>query len=215
MQDFPSNSAKARARSEGPRSAERSEKIERITSAEAERRKRGLGRQFKDTFIGGNARMAADYVLVDVVVPAIRDLMFDTMQGALDRYIYGETRRGVRRSLASSTTPNPTRVDYNSITRANPTMATRMLSRKARAQHNFDEIIIPSRVEAEQVLDQMFEILSRHEMVLVSELYEMTGIASSHTDHKWGWTALKGARVERLRDGRFVLALPEPQPLSA
>jgi len=51
-------------------------------------------------------------------------------------------------------------------------------------------------------------------MVTVADLYELTGIASSHTDNKWGWTELRGARAVRTRDGHFLLDLPDPQPLT-
>lgn len=218
MQDFPANSAKARMRSESSEQDEPPEKIERVTSAEASRRKRGVGRQFKETFIGGDARMAADYALTDIVIPAIRDLMFDAFQGGLDRLIYGESRRGARRGGASSYS-NVGHVNYQGMstsTQRPPTSTgTRMLSRRSRARQDFDEIVIPSRAEAEEVLDRMFEFLSRYGKVTVSELYEMTGIASSHTDHKWGWTVLGGAKVVRLRTGGFLLDLPEPEALRA
>jgi hypothetical protein len=216
MQDFPANSAKARARSEPPTQGP-PERIERVTSAEASRRKRGLGRQFKDTFIGGNARMAADYAMTDIVIPAIRDLMFDAIQGSLDRWIYGDSRRPRRGGPPSSSYSGiGPHVDYRGLSMNRPTPSTtRMLSRRSRARQDFDEIIISSRAEAQEVLDLMFEFLSRYGVVRVSELYEMTGIASSHTDHKWGWTSLAGAKLGRLRDGRFVLDLPEPESLHA
>jgi hypothetical protein len=214
MQDFPSNSAKARARSEA--SSERPEKIERVTSVEARRRKRGVGSKFKETFIGGDARTAADYALTDIVIPAIRDLMFDAIQGSLDRLIYGDTRRTRRSSSLSSTYSATPRVDYNSVSTNRPTAANpRMLSRRSRARQDFDEVVIQSRAEAEDVLDRMFEWLSRYGVVTVAELYAMTGIASTHTDIKWGWTALPGAKVVRMRTGGFLLDLPEPEALRA
>lgn len=89
-----------------------------------------------------------------------------------------------------------------------------MLSRQARVRHDFDEIVIPSRAEANEVLDQMFEFLSRYGVVKVFELYEMVGIRPDHTDHKWGWTSLPGAQVRTVKGGRgYLLDLPEPQPL--
>lgn len=214
MHDFPPNSAKARARSEGPPPTERPEKIERITSAEASRRKRGLGRQFKETFIGGTARGAIDYVVADIIIPEIRDLVFDAFQGGLDRLIYGDSRRSRRGGPPTSSYSNLGHVNYQGISSNRPpTSSTRTLSRQSRARQNFDEIVIPSRAEAEEVLDRMFEFLSRYGQVTVSDLYEMTGISSSHTDQKWGWTTLPGAKVVRLRTGGFLLDLPEPEAL--
>ena len=217
MQDFPANSAKARSRSEGPQ-GERPERIERITSAEAERRKTPLGRKFKETFVGGTARGAIDFMIVDVVIPAIQDTLIEAFQGGIERLIKGESRRPRRYGpMSSMYSDNPPRVDYTqNFARNRPptsSTSTRMLSRQARSRHNFDEIVIESRAEAQDVLDQMYDWLSRYGIVKVSELYAMTGIPTSHTDTKWGWASLPGARLQRLRDGRFVLDLPEPQPL--
>jgi len=217
MQDFPANSAKARARSEPPQVGP-PEKIERVTSAEVNRRKRGVGRQFRETFIGGNARMAGEYMLVEVVIPAIQDTMIDAFQGGIERLIRGETRPR-RRSVASSAYSNAPHVNYQGMSTSRPPTSSssgQSLSRRSRSRQEFDEIVISSRVEAEQVLDLMFEWLSRYGMVRVSDLYEMTGIASSHTDHKWGWTNLSGAGLKRLpRDGGFLLNLPAPEELRA
>src|SRR3954454_16978396 len=94
MQDFPANSQKAKTRSEMP--TERPKNIERVTSAEAVRRKRGLGRQFKETFIGGDARGSAEYVLVDILIPAVKDMFSDAAKAGIDRMIYGESSRGRR-----------------------------------------------------------------------------------------------------------------------
>src|SRR3954469_12729237 len=111
MQDFPANSQKAKTRSEMP--TERPEKIERVTSAEAVRRKRGLGRQFKETFIGGSARMAFEYMVTDVVIPAVQDTMIDAFQGGIERLIKGEGAR--RRGPTPPIYPNTTQVNYQGM----------------------------------------------------------------------------------------------------
>lgn len=218
MQDFPANSQKAKARFDEPTADDRPEKIERITSAEVNRRPKGLGRKFKETFIGGNSRMAIEYIVTDVFIPAVQDTMIEAFQGGIERLIKGEGRS--RRGPTMSSYSNVGHVDYRGLSNSNPTRmvkppTSRPISRQSRARQTFDEIVIPSRAEAETVLETMFEILSRHGMTTVSELYEMTGIQGSHTDHKWGWTQLRGARVTRLpRGGGYLLDLPEPEPLT-
>lgn len=88
-----------------------------------------------------------------------------------------------------------------------------MLSRASRTRHDFNDIVIQYRPEAEEVVSRMFDLLERYGSVEVADLYELTGIASSHTDHKWGWTDLRGARVRPIRGGKdgYLLELPEPQ----
>lgn len=214
MPNFPPNSQKAREAQQPPR-----EKVSRVTSAETVRRKRGLGRRFKETFIAGTPRDAGASMVEDVVIPAIRETIHEALRTGLDHLILGGTRkpRASSSSLPWATTqPNKGRVDYQgyggTTTRASQ-QATRSVSRQSRARHEFHDLVIPSRMEAQSVIDQMFDIVSQHGEINIAELYEMTGIESSHVDLKWGWTDLSGARAVRLRTGGYLLDLPDPQPL--
>jgi len=90
---------------------------------------------------------------------------------------------------------------------------SRSLSRRARATHNFDEIILDKRVEAEEVINQLFEIVSKYEQASVADLYNLVGISGQFTDENYGWTDLRGAGVTRLTRGGYLLDLPRPEPL--
>jgi hypothetical protein len=209
MQDFPANSQKARDRAEGPPQTQRPKKIEQVTSAQADRRPRGLGRRFKETFVGGSARGAIDYMILEVVIPAVQDTMIDAFQGGVERLIRGESRPRRSGSMPYS---NPPRIDYSKFNTNSPP-TSRTISRQSRTRHDFGEIVIQQRQEAEEVIDRMFDILSRYGTVTVADLYELTGIQSGHTDTKWGWTSLRGAKATRMRSGGFLLDLPEPESL--
>lgn len=213
MQDFPANSAKSKARSESPPRDDQPEKIGRVISGEASQRPRGLGRRFKDTFIEGSARTAMEYVVVEVVVPAIQDTLIEALQGGFERLIRGDHRpRRPYSSTSSSSYSGVPRVDYQGMSQNRaPASTNRMLSRQARSRHDFGEIILQSRQDGEDVIDRMFDVLSRYGSVTVSVLYEMTGIDSSHVDEKWGWTSLRGARAVRQGENKYLLDLPEPE----
>lgn len=207
MQDFPANSSKVRA------TPEPKEKIKQVTSAETVRRKKGLGRQFKETFIGGDARTAVEYVVFDIVIPSVKDMMFDAFESGIRTLIYGENAK--KRSGASSGYNGLGHVAYNRMSTSTnvKTSQPRTISRRSRARHDFDDVVIPSRQEAEEVIDQLFDLVSRFGSASVADLYELTGVQSSHTDMKWGWTELRGAKAVRLRQGGFLLDLPEPEAL--
>lgn len=204
MQDFPANSQKAKA------SAEPRAKIQPVTSAETVRRKRGLGQKFKGAFVGGDPRSAAEHVIFEVLIPSTRDMLYDAFEDWMRNLIFGAEHKPRRGGGAPSN--NLGHVAYNRQFPSKPP-PQRMLSRKSRARHDFDELIIPSRQEAEEVIDQLFDLLSRYGSASVADLYELTGLQSSHTDMKWGWTELRGAKAVRLRQGGFLLDLPEPETL--
>ena len=78
--------------------------------------------------------------------------------------------------------------------------------------HDFNEIILGTRVEAEEVIDRLFDLLSKYDNASVADLYELVGITANFTDEKWGWTDLRGASVAKVRNG-YLLDLPRPEPL--
>jgi hypothetical protein len=209
MSDLPPNSRKAKA--------DTREQIKPVTTATAGRRKKNLGRQFRETFFGGSGREALNYMGEEVVVPAIRNLIYEALHAGLDQVIFGGSRR-----KSNSTTSGPLgqtnagTVNYSAV--SSPTRASAAsrptLSQGSRARHNFDELIIPTLNEANDVLDNMFEWVSRYGRVTVADLYALTNIRSDHTDEKWGWTSLGHARAVRLpRDQGYVLDLPRPEAI--
>lgn len=202
--EFPSNSEASKRRPLEEKN------VKRVTSDEPIRRKKSLRKQFSETFVGGDARSAAQYVVLDVLIPAAKEMLAEAGTGYLNKLIYGDT---LRRGSATPPQSGPTGyVDYRGMGRR-MSGPQRAMSRQARARHDFDEIVLPERSEAETVIDELFEIVSRYGAASVADLYELVGLASTHTDNKWGWSDLRGAGVSRVRGG-FLLDLPQPEPLN-
>lgn len=218
MDEFPPNSQRAKGRPKGPApeqpKADEGPKVQRVTQNEAIQRKRGIGSRFKQTFIEGNARMALNYMVGDVIIPTIQDAMIEALQGGIERVIKGDTQP--RKSTAPSAYSTIPRTNYQSQFRS-PNAAPpqqRSISPQSRSMHNFGEILLESRQEANDVIEMLYETLSRFGTVKVADLYTMTGIQSSHVDHQWGWDNLRGTKAVRQRNGRFLLDLPEPTALN-
>lgn len=204
--DFPSNSHSTK----GPKK----EKVERVISGEAVRRRKPLGKQFKETFVGGSWRGAISGAVFDVLIPSARDMMFEAFQDGMHRLIFGDSKR---RSSYGRGGPMG-HFDYSGISRGNrysrdtgPPPEPRM-SRRGRARHDFDEIVLATRAEATEVLDALFELSSKWDEVSVADLYLLIGEEPNHVDETWGWRSLEGADVMKVRGG-WLLDLPDPQPL--
>ena len=78
--------------------------------------------------------------------------------------------------------------------------------------YDYDEIVLESRGEAEEVLERMDDLLDNYGIVSVAAFYDLVGITGNYTDNKYGWTSLRNASVQRLRDG-YLLKLPKALPL--
>lgn len=203
--EFPPNSESSR------RGVIEDKNIERVTSGVGVRRKKSLRKQFSETFVAGDARTAVQYVIFEVLLPAAKDMVVEAGSQGMEKLIFGTSRR------RGSTTPQAGATGYVSYNRYSmsgnrPGPTQREMSRQARSRHNFDEIVLDQRAEAEEVIDRLFDLVSRYDTATVADLYELVGLASTHTDHKWGWTDLHGAGVSRIRGG-YLLDLPEPEAI--
>lgn len=203
--DYPPNSKMPRSAPDEPK-----KKVERVTSAEAKRRKKSLGKQFRETFVGGDAKSAGYYVIFGVLLPAAQDAIVEAGRAGIEKLVFGETRkrRGTPQAGPSGY------VSYQNIGRHNdrPPLP-RTMSKRSRARHDFDDIVLESHAEAEEVLERLFDLVSQCAAATVADLYELTGLESTHTDHTWGWVDLQGASVSRLRNSGYLLNLPDPEPL--
>lgn len=203
---FPANSSAAKAHEADQALPSR---VKQVTTGEVKRKKRSLRRQFSEAFVGGDLKTSSRYVLFDILLPGARDMIWESVSGGFERLIFGDGRR---RSSHSSPPHRPEYTNYSNYSSVrNMVPAGRSLTR-ARSRHNFDDVVLESRSEAEQTLDQMFEVLSTYGTVTVADFYQIVGLAPAHTDYKWGWTDLQGSRVSRDNNG-YLLDLPDPSAI--
>ena len=204
--EFPSNSETSKTNDPDGRN------ISPVVSSGAVRRKRSLRKQFKETFVSGDARTAISYVLFDVLLPAAKDMVVEAGSQGIEKLIFGDSKQRRRGSTPPYTGPYGN-IAYNKYSSGSRLSGPeRAMSRQSRSRHNFDEIVLDERSEAEEVIDRLFDLVSRYEAATTADLYELVGLPSAHTDNKWGWTDLTGAGVTRVRGG-YLLDLPEPEPL--
>ena len=211
-ENYPGNSKKQRA--EEAKSETARPEIKKIVTTSGTIRKASLGSRMRETFAGEGARETGTYVFFDVIIPAIKAMAFDTITQGADRILFGG-RDVIRSGMANA--PR-TRTNYNQIsTKAannypgrNFEGGGREISRAARNNHRFDEILLDSRGEAEMVLDTMQDLISRFQWVSVPEFYSMVDVTAEFTDEKWGWTNISTAQIRPSRD-KYVILLPSPE----
>lgn len=214
MENFPSNSHRPVEPRPEAKDEKQEPRVERIVAGNVRRRKKPLGRRFMETFIGGDAKGVLGYVVSEILLPAARDTLADMVSQGVERMIFGEVRSTPRRGYRpGSPSHGSGYVAYNRFSGSSARRAEeRSVSPRSRATHDFDEIILASRVEAEEVVDRLFELISKYGHASVADLYELVGMASEFTDQRWGWTDFRGAGVTRISNG-YLLDLPRTEQL--
>jgi hypothetical protein len=209
VEEFPGNSNRKKA-AEEPKVEQK--KVDRVVTGEVVRRKKPWGKRFKEFFTGDDTQSVADYVMFDVALPALKDMVADVVSQGIERKLFGESRSSSRRRASSAPYGH---VAYNRPgapiigggRREDPRGPS--MSRRGRATHDFDEVVLATRHEAEEVIDRLFDLVSRYDAATVSDLYDLLGISGQYTDEKYGWTDMRGASVTRIKGG-YLLNLPRP-----
>lgn len=182
-------------------------KVEAVITGKAKTRKKGEMQKFADVFIAEDANNVKSYILVEVIIPAIKKAISDIVTTGIDMILYGEVGRSRKNGAAS-------KVSYrNYYERDNErTRAGSGVSRHSGL--DYDNIVFDTRGDAEAVLDAMNDIISQYGTVSVSDFYDLARVPNDNfTMNKYGWTNIGGATAVRIRDG-YVLKLPRAIPLN-
>lgn len=190
MDEYKTNSHKSKAKAE-------EKKIEKIVTGRVTSKKKSGFRKFTDLLVPEDMDSVKSYILLDVVIPTIRDGLFDAVRTIL----YGG--KGGHGKPSS-------KVQYRSYYDSNRRDGA--ASVKNRNDYDYNDITLDDRGEAEEVLMRMDELLDTYGVVSVADFYDLVGVVGNYTDGKYGWTNLRNASVVRGRDG-YKIRLPKALPL--
>lgn len=198
--NYPANSQKSKQ----GKTPSKEKNLEKITSGEVIQRKPN---RLREAFTGDDTNSVISYVLFDVIIPAAKSMLADATSQFIERILFGEGRR--------SSGGRPGYTSYNKLYNGQKMVnkpRTPEISRRARANHDFNEVILSSRGEAEHVLDSLTALIDDYGVATVSDLYDLVGITGNFTDDKWGWYELRGSNITRVREG-YLINLPQTQPI--
>lgn len=180
-----------------------------VVTNEVKERQRGLlGRVVKD-FVQEDSRTLSEYIILEVMIPAAKNLVLDMLNKGGERMLYGISRPGVGRPGRATGFYNYGGTPAAAARAADPRPT---ISRQARSGHKFNEVVINTRPEAEDVLEGLRQLVDQYGSAAVSDLYDLLGLTGDFTDNKWGWEDLRRASVRTIRGG-YVLDLPDTVPL--
>ena len=169
--------------------------------------KRNEGRKLANIFISEDAGQVKSYVIMDVLVPAIKKAISDIVTDGIDMILYGEKSGKGNRSGGGTT-----RVSYRNYY-DDRKGESRDRYRDLRERFDYDDLVFESRSQAEQVRDEMFNMIDRYGMVTVADMYDAAGLVAPFTSNKYGWTSLRTSEIVRTRGGDYMIKLPKAMPI--
>jgi len=211
--DFPSNSQNPKGKPEAP---DEKPRVEKVVKGPVIQKKKPIGERIRGIFARGEFKQAISFVTVDVMIPAIRDLVVDATSKGIERLVYGDTRPRRARGHGAATT---TLVSYNDpVNRYSASQHPAMLPKqpprgglpsRSRAQ---GDILLVDKDDAQATLDMLCTLVEQYEVASVADLNDMLGLPATYVDNSWGWTNLAGSRIVQTREG-YLLQLPPIEQL--
>lgn len=205
--DYKPNSKKYKEEQAGKQSAEK-KKIEKVIRGTAKVKKKSELRKFTDNFISEDVDSVKTYVVRDVIIPSVIDLIEDIVVGGIRTLLRGDSGRRDSKDRRSYGSPS-----YINYTRYSDRRDDRGRDNQTRRGYGYDDIVVNSRADAEAVIEQMDGIVDTYGMVSVADLYDLVGMTSNYTDNNYGWTNIRNAEPVRLRDGGWMIKMPKAIPI--
>ena len=189
--------------------AQQSKKTKKVIHGEVVRKHNAVEKA-RDEIISEDAHTVKEYLIWDVLIPAVKRTLADLGHEAVNLIFgksgsYSDRRDGktyVQYDRPSYDRPRSRDYYYGDRPRNN--------RRATKRRHNFDDYVLPSKRDAENVLDELVESTMRYGLATVKDFYDAIGEQSTYMDSAWGWYDLGSAAVERVHNG-YVVVLPKPR----
>ena len=198
MEEYKSNSHKSR-QSQNDNIPEK--KVEKVVIGSVKSKKKNGLQKITNVFVPEDVDDVKSYIFEDIVIPAVKDIILDAVRAFLGV-------SGSPRGKSSASSKISYRKYYDDRDRQDSGHTTR-----TRTGYDYDDIILESRGEAEDVLERMDELIATYQLVSVADFYDLVGISGNYTDNKYGWTDIRNASVVHVRDG-YMIKLPKALPLN-
>ena len=168
------------------------------------KKQRSVIEKMAGLFLAQNPNEAYDDIVMDIVVPAIKNVFLDSLTTLLNG-----------RPAKSRTGTTASRISYRDFYEKDNVKDSYRHSSKAIDAINYDDVIFESVGDAEIVLDAMEDAIARYGRISVSDYYDLSGVEVTTRDYpagKYGWKDISGSRAVRVKEG-WIIKLPRAYPI--
>lgn len=192
--------------------------IRPVTHGQTVIKKDTVGKKFADVFLAENMSNVKDYIIFDVLVPAVNDTIVNMLTSGVSMLFKGQPgsyNRGSGRSRLNERTSYSSYYGRSSDNREKP--AERRYERPTRSTNGYIEIGFTELGDAKEVRQEIYNIIQddKYPYVSVQEYYALSDHAdlAEYTDTRRGWYAddLRRIEISRCYDGLYRLDLPRPE----
>lgn len=162
-----------------------------------------------NSFVAEDLKNVKSYVTSEVLIPKIKDIVFEAVKGGIGMILFGESFKRGQSSGAPKISYGSYYSSGSSVRQERPTTYAKPMD-----GFDFDEVVFATKGDAESVLAVMDETIERYGIVSVSDFYELAGVTSNNfAINRYGWSNIRSAEILRVRDG-YIIKFPKVGPLN-
>lgn len=175
--------------------------------------KKPLGKKFAETFMTEDTQDIKSWLLLDVIIPGIKNTILDILSMMFFGEMSSRSRRERRRD---------DRVNYSSYYRNSSYNRREKEYRRRRDDDNyydsddkvdFRNIILRNRDDAERVINSMKNRIRDDGSASVADLLDLIDVPGRYTDNNYGWDDERDIGIRRVSSG-FLIDVAEPMYLN-
>lgn len=201
---------------------EKTERAPIVPVTEAKVQKKTLAKKFKETFICQDAKEVRADVTDRIVIPTIKDLLYDVGTGILEGLIFGGDRRGSRHR--SRRDRDSSSDGYTNFWKTGRKDRDHEVNTYSRRRIDLDDILfdkyggtLDDRDDALNVVNCLKSRIRDFDSALVQDVYELINMSTpDYTVVDYGWDSIEdlesGYSITKVRGG-YILSLPPPHKL--
>ena len=178
--------------------------VQKVVTDKVKVKEKSLIKKFTDTFIAEDMNKVKNYIVQDVLIPAIKKAIDDIVANGIHMILYPGSGRQSNSNIPGA------RVSYTNY--SNTAFSSQQRPTVVGSSFSYNEITYTNRGDAEAVLAQMDEIVSQYGMVKVSDMFDLAGVTGNYTYNNYGWKDIRSAEVLRTRDG-YIIKMPRALPI--
>lgn len=168
------------------------------------KKKRSTADKVTESLFADDLQTTANYIIKDVALPYIRNMLADTAKKTIDAIFYG-----IGGKTGGTYSTPVSRVNYGSYSTQN---SVPVANKNSAYGYNYSDLTFHEAGAAEEVIRALKGTIAQYGIASVADLYDFSNVPSTYTDNKYGWTNVDDARIIRTSDG-WLLKMPRIMPI--
>jgi len=181
--------------------------------------KRNSTRSAVKTFFPESLASVGNYIVKDILIPAVKNLLDDTISKGTHALLWGNSS-GVSRSRSREDSVSYERYYKKPSTQSQLSSSSR-LNKKYTSVYDYADVEFTSMGKAEKVLMNMRAAINRYKVCSVRDMYDLAETmdengkpVGSPADARYGWYSLAEDEARVVSSGgKWYLDLPKAVPL--